>query len=139
MLNTVLRTKERWSRISLLLSAIVAVKYMRKKQGGKVRIARGARLVILPRAMITDKKGMVISASAVKRDNYVCLDLRPDGASFDKTKPAELRVTWEMLNRHDIDELTLYSSNGEEIKPETKAWGVVWRIPHFSLYYFRRR
>jgi len=139
MLNTILSKKERLSGLLLALSVSLASKYVRKGRGGKVRLARGMQLVILPQAILTDRKGIVISTGAVQRRKYICLDLGPDGTTFAKDKPAELRATWKAISRYNIDGLTLYGEDGKEIEGYETELGAVWYIPHFSLYYFRRR
>jgi hypothetical protein len=139
VLNTVLKGRGQLSGLSSILSASLAEKYIRNERGGSIDITRGTRLVVPPQAMVMEKKGVVISADTIKRKEYVCFDFRPDGTVFAENKPAELRAARETLNRYGVDDLTLYGPDDEEIQPDVNTRGVVWRIPHFSLYYFRRR
>jgi len=54
-------------------------------------------------------------------------------------KDAELEVSWKIVE--GAEDLTLYyGEGGEEIEPyKIKKNKIIWRIPHFSIYYFRRR
>ena len=53
----------------------------------------------------------------------------------------DLEAIIEDLNRDPIGSLTIYSEHfGEYIAAyDIDGDTVVWKIPHFSLYYFRRR
>lgn len=139
MLNAILRKRAQVLSLILVLSvllivtsAFAATKFIKARSGGVVRIDRGVRLVIRPRALEEDT---VISANMIQEQNRICFHFGPDDTEF--LKPAELCVSWRAID--DVDDLTLYGEDNEEIKPEVKRWGVKYYIEHFSLYYFRRR
>jgi hypothetical protein len=78
----------------------------------------------------------VICAEVYRTGSRVEFAFGPHNIHF-VTPAVELKMTWEVLG-DDIEDLTLYGE-GEALEPEIQPWGVVWRIPHFSLYYYRRR
>jgi len=121
--------------LSLLLTATTAFavsEYITAKKGGVIGIAQGVKLVILPRAL---KEDTLISADMLKKKKRIEFTFEPDGTVF--AKPAILKIAWSAIE--DLEDLVLYGLDGEKIRPRIKGWGLEYRIPHFSLYYFRRR
>ena len=140
MLNTILRKRAQVLAVILVLSllliaatAFAATKYISAKKGGTVDIAPGVSLVIKPGVLEEDT---AISANMKVKRNRISFSFRPSGAEF--SKPVELCISWQAID--DVEDLTLYGENGEEIEPaKTTRWGVKYYIEHFSMYYFRRR
>ena len=140
MLNTTLRKKVQVLALILVMlvflaatTALAATEFIEAKTGGSIRIARGVWLVIPPRALEEDT---VVSAYMIRRRDRVNFIFEPSGLIF--RKPAELKISWQAIAGMGGDDLTLYGE-GMEIEPIIRAWGVVYPIEHFSLYYHRRR
>jgi hypothetical protein len=88
-----------------------------------------------------DKHGEDLEKYAKKLAEYK-KKLQKEADKYEKKqleKDAELEVSWKIVE--GAEDLTLYyGEGGEEIEPyEIKKNKIIWRIPHFSLYYFRRR
>ena len=77
----------------------------------------------------------VISANMVYKSNAIDFVFGPSGTTFNQ--PMELKVFWDALE--DLDDYTLYGEGRSKLEPEICEWGLIYRIPHFSLYYYRRR
>lgn len=143
MLNTILKKRAQALAVILILSvlltattALAATKFVKADKGRVIHIAPGVKLVIPPEALEEDT---VVSADMEKTDDYIDFYFGPSRTKF--AKPAELRITWQAISRMDVDDLTLYNTDGKEIEiePDIKSWGVIYYIDHFSLYYYRRR
>lgn len=139
MLNTILRKRAHLSAaviaISLLMIATTAfavTKLIEAKKGGTLEIAEGVELVVPPQALEEDT---IISADMKMKSKSITFKFKPDGTVF--VKPAKLQIAWSAIQ--DVDDLTLYEKNGDEIEPRITGWGLEYEISHFSLYYFRRR
>jgi len=119
----------------LVATAFSATQLVEAKKGGTIHIAPGVELKILPGALEVDT---VISADIIREEDYIGYWFGPDGTTF--AKPARLQVSLKVLNDvEDVDDFTLYGEYGEEITPRIKGKRLIYHIPHFSLYYFRRR
>lgn len=104
------------------------------KKGGMVQIAPGVSLVVPEDAV---KKRTIISADMYWTADSVEFLFGPSPMSFSEN--LSLKITWEVINSMDLDDFTLYGPNKEQIQPVKKSWGLMWKIKHFSLYYYRRR
>lgn len=142
MLSTILRKRAQALAVILVLSVFLvattvfaATKLIEAKKGGVVQIAQGVELVIRPNALEEDT---VIAASMELQRKRVVFEFGPDGTKF--RKPAHLSLSWAAMEAlGDLESLTLYGEDGEEIEPKIKGWGMEYPIDHFSLYYHRRR
>jgi hypothetical protein len=130
--------------LSVLLTATTvsaATKYMKAKFGGTIYITSGVKLVIpkdaLPVTDNKDIKSMAISADVELANDRVSFMLGPSGLSFNV--PLRLEISWSSIISLDLDSFVLYGPNGEEIRPQLTSYGLRYDIPHFSLYYHRRR
>jgi hypothetical protein len=147
MLNTILRKRAQALALILVLSvllvaatAFAATEIIRAKRGGVVCVGPGVSLEIKPRGLEED--AIVSADMKVKRNRIsfsfsaVALD---DGDDVELTKPAVLCVSQRVAN--DLEDLTLYGKNGEEIEPvrTTRHGAECYLLEHFSIYYFRRR
>ena len=147
MLDTIV--KKRIQALTLILvvsvfltttTAHAATELIDAEKGGKIEIAKGVWFVVKAKTLKADT---LISAEMVKDNGRVSFIFGPCGTVFRKTngiekdKPAHLRVSWEALE--DTEDLTLIGPGGEGIEPDVNDDRVVWKIPHFSLYYYRRR
>jgi len=79
----------------------------------------------------------VISAEMEITDGYVDFIFGPSPLNFDQ--PCILAMSWYAVGRLGLEDYTLTGPNGEEIQPVTQRWGMQWSIPHFSIYYHKRR
>ena len=129
--------------LSLLLTATLAfaaTRLIKVDKGGTINVGPGVNFVVPPNALEEDTE---ISVDMVRTDDGIDFCFGPSGTTFDP--PAELRMTWQAIKgtgkATDPEDIRLYNEDGEEIEtePEIRKWGVIWRIPHFSLYYYRRR
>lgn len=113
-----------------------ASKLIKADEGGIIRIARGIRLLIPPKAL---KEDTIIRARVGIEDDCICYSFGPDGTTF--RKPALLIVSWQVLEYADVEDYSLYGEDGERIKSKTlkKAECMLYKLRHFSLYYHRRR
>jgi hypothetical protein len=155
MLNTV--TKRRVQVLTLVVvllvlltatTALANTRLIRAKYGGLIALRRGTWFIVPPGSL---EENTVISARMERENGYINFIFGPCGTTFAEDKPALLCITWRALcelGKEDNDrscvrlrDIVLYSESGEEIDviPEIKRWGVMWRVPHFSLYYYRRR
>jgi hypothetical protein len=141
MLNLILKKKAQALVLAMVLSVfltativLAATQFIEAKEGGTIDIAEGAYLDIPPYSLHEDT---TISVDMVKEHDYVYFVFGPDYTTFSSKKPARLNVSWSAIgNTHD---LTLYGEDGKYIVPKTSEWGVQWKIPHFSIYYYRLR
>jgi hypothetical protein len=140
--NTVLRKRAAQALaailvLSILLTATIALAAtysIRAGKGGEIKIAKGVTFVVPSGAL---KEDTVISADMKWTKDHICFYFGPDGTTFDP--PAELRISWYTIGKMDMADAILYGENGEKIMPQVKNWQGAWPIPHFSMYYFRRR
>jgi len=140
--NTILRKRAAQAltailALSILLTATIALattNLIRADKGGEIKIAKGVTFVVPSGAL---KEDTVISADMKWTKDYICFYFGPDGTSF--APPAQLRISWYTISKMDIADPILYGENGEKIMPQIKNWRGAWPIPHFSVYYFRRR
>jgi hypothetical protein len=131
------------SVLSILLITSIAfavTRLIRAESGGTIALAPGVWLVIPPGSLEEDTP---ISVTARKTDDGINFIFGPSGTTFDP--PAKLCMTWQAIygkaDVKDLEGVRLYNENGDELeaKVEVGRYGVVWHIPHFSLYYYRRR
>ena len=141
MLSAILRKKSQVIVSIMILSvfftataAFAATKAITASDGGTVRVTPDIELVIESRAL---KNDILISARMLRNTDRICFNFGPDGTSFAKNRPAELRAPWKAIA--DAEDLILWGEDGKPIEPQIEEWGVIWHIPHFSLYYYRRR
>ncbi|MBD3184735.1 hypothetical protein GF312_20810 [Candidatus Poribacteria bacterium] len=119
-------------------SALAGSEVIDPEEGGTIRICKGLALRILPNSFGDDvKEEIVISAYLNEDRDSVNICFGPSGTVFEK--PALLCITWEAIIKYGIIDPFLYSPDGGFVFPEIRNWGLFWRIPHFSIYYFRRR
>ena len=118
------------------MTALAATRLIKAKTGGTINIAPGVNFIVLPDAL---EENTVISADMEETEDGIDFHFGPSGTTFDP--PAELRITWQAIGGRDVEDITLYGEDGEEIEeePEITPWGVIWYIEHFSIYYYRRR
>jgi hypothetical protein len=119
--------------------ALAATKYI-DEEGGTIDIARGVSFVVPEGSLITERgnnQGVVITVHRLMFRKTVIFRFGPCGTQFSESNPAMLCVTWQALGR--TEDLVLHGPDGLLIEPEVYRWGVIWRIPHFSIYYYRRR
>ncbi|MBD3183845.1 hypothetical protein GF312_16290 [Candidatus Poribacteria bacterium] len=111
------------------------------EDGGKIKIARGVTFWIPPESLKTDTP---IYADMWREKKFIVFEFGPDGTKF--RRPAELRIQWQSIR--DASNFVLYGEKGEQIKPEINIISykrsainieLVYKIEHFSIYYFRRR
>jgi hypothetical protein len=141
MLHTIVKKRAQILALSLVLSVLLiaatafASTEVIGKEGGRIYLSPTAYLDVPCGALEEDT---VISADMVKEKKLTSFYFGPSGTVFAAKRPAELWVSWEELGR--VDSYTLYGEDGKGIEPSGKTvFGVMWRIPHFSLYYYRRR
>jgi hypothetical protein len=141
VLNTILWKRAHVLALILVLSVLLtattalAATEVIGKEGGRIYMSKTAYLDI-PCGALAEKT--VISADMVKEKKQTSFYFGPSGTTFAPKTPAELWVSWEELGR--VESFTLYGDDGEFIEPSAKTvFGIMWRIPHFSLYYYRRR
>lgn len=147
MLNTII--KKRAQVLTLILVLLVfltamtasAVTKRIDEDGGTINIASGVSLKFPQDALDDDYDGddggIVISADMYQTADFIEFLFGPSPMSFQKS--LRLKITWEAIEEMDLDTFTLYSPDGEEIQPVERSWGLLWKIKHFSLYYYRRR
>jgi len=144
MLNTNLWKRTQVLALALillmLLTAVVgfAATKIIGKDGGRIYMKYPTVFLEIPPNVLETET--LISADMVEESGRVSFYFGPDGTTFD-SKPALLYVN--MADMGDVDDFTLYGESGEEIQPRIVSgigvrW-VTWDIPHFSLYYYRRR
>jgi hypothetical protein len=140
MLKTIAGKKAFTLTVAFVLSVILIatvyadIKLITAKKGGTVRAERGAELVIPPGALAEDT---VISARLDIQNDVIDLVFGPHGTEFNP--PAVFKVSWTLINKYGIEDYTVYGPDGETIVPETTNKGLEYQVPHFSLYYYRRR
>ena len=117
-----------------LTTALAATKVIKVKNGGVIKIANGIFFEVEKDSLIEDTS---ISAELKYGDDYVDFEFGPDGTTF--SEPAKLRIDLDVANAMDLDGLTLYGEDGEEIRPNMNKKYVEYEISHFSIYYYRRR
>lgn len=144
MLNTILRKKAILMLLALLLLLVTTLAYAANqyidRSGGSIDIAEGVCFVVPENSLVTvrgNDQGVVITANMLVIRKTVVFGFAPDGTQFSRKNPAMLCMTWEALG--DPEDLILHGPGGLLIEAETYSWGVMWRIPHFSIYYYRRR
>ena len=121
-------------------TAFAVTKLIRATTGGIIAVARGVWFVVPPGSLQEDTP---ISVTARKTDDGVDFIFGPSGTTFRPS--AKLCMTWQAIYGsaavRDLEGIKLYDENGEklEARVEMRRCGVVWHIPHFSLYYYRRR
>ena len=124
--------------LSILLTAMTAYaasKLIVAKKGGTIDVAPGVKLVIRPKALEEDT---VISADMWIESGRIVYDFSPDGVVFSKS--AKLIISRKILKSAGVNDLVLYSEDGEAIRPRKKKKKfLVYEIDHFSAYYHRRR
>lgn len=116
--------------------------FIKAKEGGTVYIDDGIQLVIPPGSLKSDTH---IIANFMRNHKKAKFVFRPKGITFADDKPAQLQA--ELSAVGDADGLTLYYAPDETdpdyytetIEPEVVGGIVIWRISHFSLYYYRTR
>ncbi len=101
-----------------------------------VNIVHGISLRVEPHSVQEDA---VISADIACPDGTenINFSFKPDNTSFDK--PAKLRVSMDAIGEMGLTQLTLYGPDDEAIQPSIKGNYAIYEIPHFSIYYYRRR
>jgi hypothetical protein len=133
--------------LSVLLTTTIALaaakqKFIRGNKGGTVTISRAVQLVVPPGAV---DKNTYIQAEMVRTTERVIFKFRPEGLVFKEGIPAELQADLKAVS--DAVDLKLYFAPDEAdpdnytevIYPDITDEKAVWRIEHFSIYYFRRR
>ena len=118
----------------LLTTALAATKLIKAKSGGVVKIADGIRLKVEKGSLEEDT---LISAELKYDDDYIAFEFGPDGTTF--SEPAKLRIDLDVADAMDLNGLTLYGEDGEEIRPNMNKKYMEHEISHFSIYYYRRR
>jgi hypothetical protein len=142
MSNTVLRKRVAQALaailvLSILLTATIALaatNLIRADKGGEIKIDRGVTFVVPPGAL---EKDTVISVDMKWTKDRICFYFGPDGTTFDPS--AELRISWYAVSKMSMVDPILYGESGEKVIPQIKNYEGVWHVPHFSIYYFRRR
>lgn len=122
--------------LSLFLTAIASAEttFIEAGKSGRVVMQRGVKLRILRNALEEDT---LISAEMVITEDQVDFIFGPSPLSLNV--PALLKISWGAAEDLGLDGSTLIGPYGEEIEPSVDDWGMIWEIPHFSLYYHRRR
>ena len=123
--------------LSILLAtttALAVTKPIKAKNGGVIKIADGVSLKIERDSLPGDT---LISAEMTLDDEYVDIEFGPGGTIF--SEPAKLRIDLKVLDEMGLDGLTLFWEGGEEIEPDIGKKYAEYEIPHFSIYYYRRR
>ncbi len=115
-------------------TALAATKFIEADEGGAIRIARGAWLLIPPGSLEEDT---LVSANRRQTKNRIYFDFEPGGTPFAQDKPAQLWISWRYIRK--LDDLILYEEDGSEIMPHFSGGWMKYELNHFSLYYFRRR
>ena len=122
------------SILLLATTAFATTKLIKAQSGGVVKMADGIRLKVENGSL---EKDTYISAEVMWGDDYIDFEFGPDGTTF--SEPAKLRISQKVLDEMGLDGLTLYGEQGEKIEPNTNGGYVEYEIPHFSIYYYRRR
>jgi len=123
--------------LSVFLSATTALaitKLIKADKGGKVPVSNGVKLIVPPGSLEEDT---VISADLYVRRDVICLSFGPSGTTFDPS--AVLKISWKVIAKYDLDDYTLYGPNDLSLSPRITKEGLEYEVPHFSLYYYRRR
>ena len=99
-----------------------------------IEIADGVELEI-PRGAL--KEDTFLSADMEITEDQVRFIFGPSAMEFKKS--LKLRIRWDVIEGLDLETFTLFGPDGEEIEPQINDSEMTWKIPHFSLYYHRRR
>ena len=141
MLSTTARRNLKVLPVVLVLSilliattALAATKLMKAKSGGVVNIAVGIRLKVEKGSLEEDT---YISAELTSDGGRVGFEFGPAGTVF--SEPAKLRISQKAVEEMGLEGLTLYGDRGQKIEPDVNPGYVEYEIPHFSIYYYRRR
>lgn len=110
-----------------------STKLVSADEGGTVSVYTGLSIVIPPGALDEDTS---ISAELEWKRKSIKYRFFPSPMTFNV--PVELRATWSCVEAMGLKDFVLYGE-GEQIEPEVTEDGLIWQIPHFSLYYYRRR
>ena len=128
------------SVLSILLiasTAFAVTKLIKAKNGGVINVAPGILFEVPAGSLEADTR---ISVTMTETDNGIDFQFGPSGTVFDP--PAKLFMTWQAIygraNEKDAEGIKLYNEDGEEldVSIEKTSSGVVWYIPHFSIYYY---
>jgi len=112
--------------------AYSCTQFIKAKTGGSILVRPDPTVWLdIPKNAL--ESNTVISATMQYKTNSIEFVFGPCGTSF--STPMELKVFWAAAE--ELDDFTLYGAS--EIEPEICEWGLLYRIPHFSLYYYRRR
>jgi len=131
------------SVLSVLLitsTAFAVTKLIKAKNGGVINVAPGILFEVPAGSLEADTQ---ISVTMTETDTGIDFQFGPSGTVFDP--PAKLFMTWQAIygraNDKDAEDIKLYNEDGEEldVSIEETSSGVLWYIPHFSIYYYRRR
>jgi hypothetical protein len=102
-------------------------------EGGTIYVDPGVQVVIPPGALEEDT---VISVSLVFSKDKIEFGFHPSPLSF--LIPVDLMLFWHAVGPLGLEDFIIYGE-GETVEPEVYEWGALYKIPHFSLYYYRRR
>ena len=131
------------SVLSMLLIATTAfavTKRIRARNGGVISPNPGILFKVPAGSLEANTR---ISVTMTETDTGINFQFGPSGTVFDP--PAKLFMTWQAIygraNDRNAEDIKLYNEDGEEldVSIEKTSSGVVWYIPHFSIYYYRRR
>ena len=142
MLNTTIKKKTQILGLILVLSilliattAFARTKLIKAGRSGTIVMDAGVKIKIPRGALLEDT---LISAEMEVTSDQVRFIFGPSPLA--PQVPANLMISWSAIKDLNLDGFTLYGPNDEEIEPSViSGWGMVWEIPHFSLYYHRRR
>ena len=145
MLNITMRRKLQIAGTILVLSVLLAAmtalavtQLVKAGPGGTIDIADGISLKIKPHSL-TDDVEITAEMWLVEDEigNRVEFSFLPDSIIFGE--PAKLIVNMDVINAMGLEQLTLYGPGDEPIEPDLKGNRAIYEIPHFSIYYYRRR
>jgi hypothetical protein len=113
---------------------------IKSETGGIIKITDGVELFIPPGALEKDTTiSAVMSLEHNNESKTLVFKFGPPDTICEPS--AELRIDKKLFEETDIDEIKLYSEDGEEIEPvlEDNANVLIFYIEPSSYYYYRRR
>jgi len=113
--------------------------------GGYIHVNKDIYFVV-PAGALKDDVKIGVRMKRDKKDRKTKFYFSPEGLEF--SIPAAIQAYWKSIDdaeeenpglQYAVEVDKVIYKVGSEIKPEIEAWGVTWKIDHFSLYYYRRR
>jgi hypothetical protein len=126
---------------SFIGAAFAVTQMIKAEDGGILEIRRnGVQLFIPPGALEKDTNiSAVMSLDQSTEPKTLVFEFGPSGTTF--APSAELRIDKKFFQESDVDDIKLYSEDGEEIDAvfSGNSEMLIFYLDHFSYYYYRRR